>query len=169
MRFLPDSRLQPHLLCSPAASPRDSRPKHIKEAAEASLKRLETDVIDRSYQHRVDPNVPIEDVGGAVKDLVQQGKVKHFRLSEARVQIICRAHAVQPVTALQSECSPWWREPEEEILPTLEKLGVGFVPSSPLGKGFLAERSRKIRNSIEQISATPSHASLRRTERRTKP
>ena len=115
----------------------DSRPEHIKEVAEASLKRLKTDRIDLLYQHRVDPNVPIEDVAGAVKDLIQQGKVKHFGLSEAGVQIIRRAHAVQPVTALQSEYSLWWREPEEEILPALEELGIGFVPFSPLGKGFL--------------------------------
>ena len=115
----------------------DSRPEHIKEAAEGSLKRLKTDVIDLYYQHRVDPNVPIEDVAGAVKDLIQQGKVKHFGLSEAGVQTIRRAHGVQPVTALQSEYSLWWREPEAEILPTLEELGIGFVPFSPLGKGFL--------------------------------
>jgi aryl-alcohol dehydrogenase-like predicted oxidoreductase len=115
----------------------DSRPEHIKEVVEASLKRLNTDVIDLLYQHRVDPNVPIEDVAGAVKDLIQQGKVKHFGLSEAGVQVIRRAHKVQPVTALQSEYSLWWREPEAEILPTLEELGIGFVPFSPLGKGFL--------------------------------
>jgi aryl-alcohol dehydrogenase-like predicted oxidoreductase len=115
----------------------DSRPEHIKEVADASLKRLRTDVIDLFYQHRVDPNVPIEDVAGAVKDLIQQGKVKHFGLSEAGVQTIRRAHAVQPVTALQSEYSLWWREPEAEIIPTLEALGIGFVPFSPLGKGFL--------------------------------
>jgi aryl-alcohol dehydrogenase-like predicted oxidoreductase len=115
----------------------DSRPEHIKVVAEASLKRLKTDVIDLYYQHRVDPNVPIEDVAGTVKDLVQEGKVKHFGLSEAGVQTIRRAHAVQSVTALQSEYSLWWREPEEEILPTLEELGIGFVPFSPLGKGFL--------------------------------
>ena len=115
----------------------DSRPEHIKEVAEASLKRLKTDVIDLFYQHRVDPNVPIEDVAGAVKDLIQAGKVKHFGLSEAGVQTIRRAHAVQPVTALQSEYSLWWREPEAEVLPTLEELGIGFVPFSPLGKGFL--------------------------------
>lgn len=115
----------------------DSRPEHIKEVAEASLKRLKTDVIDLLYQHRVDPSVPIEDVAGAVKDLIQQGKVKHFGLSEAGVQVIRRAHAVQPVTALQSEYSLFWREPEEKILPTLEELGIGFVPFSPLGKGFL--------------------------------
>jgi aryl-alcohol dehydrogenase-like predicted oxidoreductase len=115
----------------------DSRPAHIKEVAEASLKRLKTDVIDLFYQHRVDPNVPIEDVAGAVKDLIQQGKVKHFGLSEAGVKVIRRAHAVQPVAALQSEYSLWWREPEAEILPVLEELGIGFVPFSPLGKGFL--------------------------------
>jgi len=115
----------------------NSRPEHIKEVAEASLKRLKTDVIDLFYQHRVDPNVPIEDVAGAVKDLIRQGKVKHFGLSEAGVETIRRAHAVQPVTALQSEYSLWWREPEAEVIPTLEKLGIGFVPFSPLGKGFL--------------------------------
>jgi aryl-alcohol dehydrogenase-like predicted oxidoreductase len=115
----------------------DSRPEQIKAVAEASLKRLRTDVIDLFYQHRVDPNVPIEDVAGAVKDLIQAGKVKHFGLSEAGVQTIRRAHAVQPVTALQSEYSLWWREPEAEVLPTLEELGIGFVPFSPLGKGFL--------------------------------
>jgi len=115
----------------------DSRPEHIKEVAEASLKRLKTDIIDLFYQHRVDPNVPIEDVAGAVKDLIQQGKVKHFGLSEAGVQVIRRAHAVQPVTALQSEYSLFWREPEDQILRALEELGIGFVPFSPLGKGFL--------------------------------
>jgi aryl-alcohol dehydrogenase-like predicted oxidoreductase len=115
----------------------DSRPSHIKEVAEASLKRLRTDRIDLFYQHRVDPNVPIEDVAGAVKELIQQGKVKHFGLSEAGVQTIRRAHAVQPVTALQSEYSLWWRQPEAEVLPALEELGIGFVPFSPLGKGFL--------------------------------
>ena len=115
----------------------DSRPEHIKEAAEGSLKRLKVDVIDLFYQHRVDPDVPIEDVAGAVKDLIQEGKVKHFGLSEAGVQTIRRAHAVQPVTALQSEYSLWWRAPEAEVLPTLEELGIGFVPFSPLGKGFL--------------------------------
>ena len=115
----------------------DSRPKHVKEVAEASLKRLKADVIDLFYQHRVDPNVPIEDVAGAVKELIQQGKVKHFGLSEAGVQTICRAHTVQPVAALQSEYSLWWREPESEVIPTLEELGIGFVPFSPLGKGFL--------------------------------
>jgi aryl-alcohol dehydrogenase-like predicted oxidoreductase len=115
----------------------DSRPERIKEVAEASLKRLKTDVIDLFYQHRVDPNVPIEDTAGAVKDLIQQGKVKHFGLSEAGVQTIRRAHKVQPVTALQSEYSLWFREPEAEVIPTLEELGIGFVPFSPLGKGFL--------------------------------
>jgi aryl-alcohol dehydrogenase-like predicted oxidoreductase len=115
----------------------DSRPEHIKEVAEGSLKRLKTDVIDLYYQHRVDPNVPIEEVAGAVKELIQQGKVKHFGLSEAGVQTIRRAHKVQPVSALQSEYSLWWREPEKEVIPTLEELGTGFVPFSPLGKGFL--------------------------------
>ena len=115
----------------------DSRPERIREVANAALKRLRTDVIDLFYQHRVDPKVPIEDVAGTVKDLIQQGKVKHFGLSEAGVQAIRRAHAVQPVAALQSEYSLWWREVEHEILPTLDELGIGFVPFSPLGKGFL--------------------------------
>jgi aryl-alcohol dehydrogenase-like predicted oxidoreductase len=115
----------------------DSRPDHIKAVAEASLKRLKTDVIDLFYQHRVDPDVPIEDVAGAVKELIQQGKVKHFGLSEAGGQTIRRAHKVQPVAALQSEYSLWWREPEAEVMPVLEELGIGFVPFSPLGKGFL--------------------------------
>lgn len=115
----------------------DSRPEHIQEVAEASLKRLKTDVIDLFYQHRVDPNVPIEDVAAAVKELIQQGKVKHFGLSEAGVKTIRRAHSVQPVSALQSEYSLWFREPEAEVIPTLEELGIGFVPFSPLGKGFL--------------------------------
>jgi aryl-alcohol dehydrogenase-like predicted oxidoreductase len=115
----------------------DSRPEHIKQVAEASLKRLKVEAIDLFYQHRVDPEVPIEDVAGAVKELIQEGKVKHFGLSEAGVQTIRRAHAVQPVTALQSEYSLWWRNPEAEVLPTLEELGIGFVPFSPLGKGFL--------------------------------
>jgi aryl-alcohol dehydrogenase-like predicted oxidoreductase len=115
----------------------DSRPEHIKQVVETSLKRLKTDAIDLFYQHRVDPNVPIEDVAGAVKELIQQGKVKHFGLSEAGVNTIRRAHAVQPVAALQSEYSLWWREPEGEVIPTLEELGIGFVPFSPLGKGFL--------------------------------
>ena len=115
----------------------DSRPEHIKQVAEASMKRLRTDVIDLFYQHRVDPNVPIEDVAGAVKDLIQEGKVKHFGLSEPGVQTIRRAHGVQPVTAVQNEYSLWWRKPEEEVLPALEELGIGFVPFSPLGRGFL--------------------------------
>jgi aryl-alcohol dehydrogenase-like predicted oxidoreductase len=115
----------------------NSRPEHIKQVAEASLKRLKTDVIDLFYQHRVDDKVPIEETAGAVKELIQQGKVKHFGLSEAGAQTIRRAHKVQPVTALQSEYSLWWREPEQEIIPTLEELGIGFVPFSPLGKGFL--------------------------------
>src|SRR5271163_4057141 len=115
----------------------NSRPEHIKSAIEGSLKRLKTDVIDLYYQHRVDLNVPIEDVAGAVKDLIQQGKVKHFGLSEAGAQTIRRAHSVQPVTAIQSEYSLWWREPEAEVIPMLEELGIGFVPFSPLGKGFL--------------------------------
>jgi aryl-alcohol dehydrogenase-like predicted oxidoreductase len=115
----------------------NSRPEHIRKVVEGSLKRLRTDIIDLLYQHRVDPNVPIEDVAGAVKDLIQEGKVMHFGLSEAGVQIIRRAHAVLPVTALQSEYSLWWREPETEIIPLLEELGIGFVPYSPLGKGFL--------------------------------
>ena len=115
----------------------DSRPERIREVTDAALERLRTDVIDLLYQHRVDPNVPVEDVAGTVKDLIAQGKVKHFGMSEAGVESIRRAHAVQPVTALQSEYSLWWREPEKEILPTLEELGIGFVPFSPLGKGFL--------------------------------
>ncbi len=115
----------------------NSRPEHIKQVAEASLKRLKTDVIDLFYQHRVDPNVPIEDVAGAVKELIREGKVKHFGLSEPGVQTIRRAHAIQPVTAVQSEYSLWWRHPEEAVLPALEELGIGFVPFSPLGKGFL--------------------------------
>jgi aryl-alcohol dehydrogenase-like predicted oxidoreductase len=127
-KFDPDTKKQAGL---------DSRPEHIKEVAEASRKRLKTDVIDLFYQHRVDPNVPIEDVAGTVKELIQQGKVKHFGLSEAGVQTIRRAHKVQPVTALQSEYSLFWREPEAEVIPTLEELGIGFVPFSPLGKGFL--------------------------------
>ena len=121
----------------PGAAGLNSRPEHIKQAVEGSLKRLKLDVIDLLYQHRVDPNVPIEDVAGTVRELIQQGKVKHFGLSEAGVQTIRRAHAVQPVTAVQSEYSLWWRKPEAEVLPTLEELGIGFVPYSPLGKGFL--------------------------------
>jgi len=115
----------------------NSRPEHIRQAVEGSLRRLKTDVIDLLYQHRVDPDVPIEDIAGTVKDLIAEGKVKHFGLSEAGVQTIRRAHAVQPVTALQSEYSMWWRQPEQEILPVLEELSIGFVPFSPLGKGFL--------------------------------
>jgi aryl-alcohol dehydrogenase-like predicted oxidoreductase len=138
----------------------DSRPAHIREVVEASLKRLKTDRIDLLYQHRVDPAVPIEDVAGAVKELIQQGKVKHFGLSEAGVHVIRRAHAVQPVTALQSEYSLWWREPEAEILPMLEELGVGFVPFSPLGKGFLTGKidesttfaASDFRNSVPRFS-----------------
>ena len=121
----------------PGAAGVNSRPEHIKQAVEGSLKRLKTNVIDLLYQHRVDPNVPIEDVAGAVKELIQAGKVKHFGLSEAGVKTIRRAHAVQPVTALQSEYSLWWRKPEKEVIPTLEELGIGLVPYSPLGKGFL--------------------------------
>src|SRR3984885_4547731 len=121
----------------PGAAGVNSRPEHIKQAVEGSLKRLKVDAIDLLYQHRVDPKVPIEDVAGAVKALIQQGKVKHFGLSEAGVQTIRRAHAVQPVTALQSEYSLWWRKPEEEVMPALEELGIGFVPYSPLGRGFL--------------------------------
>lgn len=122
---------------SPGFTGLNSRPEHIKEVAEASLKRLRTDAIDLFYQHRVDPEVPAEDVAGAVQDLIREGKVKYFGMSEAGVQSIRRAHAIQPVTALQSEYSLWWREPEREILPALEELGIGFVPFSPLGKGFL--------------------------------
>ncbi|MFO0848005.1 MAG: aldo/keto reductase [Gemmataceae bacterium] len=139
----------------------DSRPGHIKEVAEASLRRLRTDRIDLLYQHRVDPNVPIEDVAGAVKDLIRQGKVKHFGLSEAGVRTIRRAHAVQPVAALQSEYSLWWREPEEEIIPTLEELGIGLVPFSPLGKGYLTGKidettafdATDFRNTVPRFSA----------------
>ena len=139
----------------------DSRPDHIREVADASLKRLKTDVIDLFYQHRVDPNVPIEDVAGTVKDLIKAGKVRHFGLSEAGVKTIRRAHAVQPVAALQSEYSLWWREPEAEILPALEELGVGFVPFSPLGRGFLTgaiDQNTKFdagdfRNSLPRFSA----------------
>src|SRR5437867_4102667 len=138
----------------------DSRPEHIRQVAEDSLKRLKTDVIDLLYQHRVDPDVPIEDVAGAVKELIQEGKVKHFGLSEAGVQTIRRAHGVQPVTALQSEYSLWWREPETEILPMLEELGIGFVPFSPLGKGFLTGKinenttfdSNDFRNTVPRFS-----------------
>jgi len=144
----------------------DSRPDHIKEVAEASLRRLKTDHIDLFYQHRVDPDVPIEDVAGAVKDLIQEGKVKHFGLSEAGVQTIRRAHAVQPVTALQSEYSLWWRQPEAEVLPTLEELGIGFVPFSPLGKGFLTGKidenttfdSSDFRNIVPRFTAEARRA-----------
>jgi aryl-alcohol dehydrogenase-like predicted oxidoreductase len=144
----------------------DSRPEHIRQVAEASLKRLRTDVIDLFYQHRVDLNVPIEDVAGTVKDLIAQGKVKHFGLSEAGVQTIRRAHAVQPVTTLQSEYSLWWREPENEILPTLEELGIGLVPFSPLGRGFLtgaiddntAFASHDMRNTLPRFSAEARRA-----------
>jgi len=133
----------------------DSRPEHIKKVAEGSLKRLKVDAIDLFYQHRVDPNVPIEDVAGAVKDLIREGKVKHFGLSEAGVQTIRRAHAAQPVSALQSEYSLWWRKPEEEVLPTLEELGIGFVPFSPLGKGFLTgkidEKTRFDKNDFRNV------------------
>ena len=139
----------------------DSRPEHIRQTTDASLKRLRTDVIDLLYQHRVDPSVPIEDVAGTVKELIQQGKVRHFGLSEAGVATIRRAHAVQPVTALQSEYSLWWREPEEAILPVLEELGIGFVPFSPLGKGFLTGKidettafdSTDFRNTVPRFSA----------------
>jgi aryl-alcohol dehydrogenase-like predicted oxidoreductase len=138
----------------------DSRPEYIKQTAEASLKRLRVETIDLFYQHRVDPDVPIEEVAGAVKDLIQEGKVKHFGLSEAGVQTIRHAHAVQPVTAVQSEYSLWWRRPEAEVLPTLEELGIGFVPYSPLGKGFLTGKisenttfdSSDIRNTIPRFT-----------------
>ncbi len=140
--------------------PLDSRPEHIKEVVEGSLKRLRTDVIDLLYQHRVDPGVPIEDVAGAIKELIQAGKVRHFGLSEAGVETIRRAHAVQPVTALQSEYSLWWREPEKELLPALEELGIGFVPFSPLGRGFLTGAidestkfdSKDFRNTVPRFS-----------------
>jgi len=144
----------------------NSRPEHIKAVAEASLKRLRTDVIDLFYQHRVDPSVPIEDVAGAVKDLIAEGKVKHFGLSEAGAQTIRRAHAVQPVAALQSEYSLFWREPEAEIIPTLEELGIGFVPFSPLGKGFLTGKidagtsfdSTDFRNGVPRFTAESRRA-----------
>ncbi len=139
----------------------DSRPEHIKQVAEASLRRLKTEVIDLFYQHRVDPNIPVEEVAGTVRDLIKEGKVKHFGLSEAGVQVIRRAHAVQPVAALQSEYSLWWREPEAEILPVLEELGIGFVPYSPLGKGFLTGKMDEnttfgktdFRNTVPRLSA----------------
>ncbi|WP_112663020.1 aldo/keto reductase [Microvirga flavescens] len=144
----------------------NSRPEHIREVAEAALKRLRTDRIDLFYQHRVDPNVPIEDVAGMVKDLIKEGKVKHFGLSEAGAHTIRRAHAVQPVAALQSEYSLWWREPEQEILPTLEELGIGFVPFSPLGKGFLTGAinesttfdAKDFRNVVPRFSPEARHA-----------
>jgi aryl-alcohol dehydrogenase-like predicted oxidoreductase len=146
----------------------DSSPERIKAVAEASLKHLQTDVIDLFYQHRVDPNVPIEEVAGAVQNLIKEGKVKHFGLSEAGVQIIRKAHAVQPVTALQSEYSLWWREPEQEILPTLEELGIGFVPFSPLGKGFLTGKidenttfdKNDFRNTVPRFSEENRKANL---------
>jgi len=146
----------------------DSRPEHIKQVAEASLKRLKVDAIDLFYQHRVDPEVPIEDVAGAVKDLIQEGKVKHFGLSEAGAQTIRRAHAVQPVTAVQSEYSLWWRGPEAEVLPTLEELGIGFVPYSPLGKGFLTGKinenttfdSSDFRNTLPRFTPEARKANL---------
>jgi aryl-alcohol dehydrogenase-like predicted oxidoreductase len=146
----------------------NSRPEHVKEVAEASLERLKTDRIDLFYQHRVDPDVPIEDVAGAVKQLIQDGKVRHFGLSEAGVRTIRRAHAVQPVTALQSEYSLWWREPEAEILPTLEELGIGFVPFSPLGRGFLTGKidentifdSTDFRNTVPRFTPEARKANL---------
>ncbi|QDT41494.1 General stress protein 69 [Gimesia alba] len=146
----------------------DSRPEHIRDVVEASLQRLQTDYIDLLYQHRVDPNVPIEDVAGTVKELIQAGKVKHFGLSEAGVEIIRRAHTVQPVTALQSEYSLWWREPEDVIFPTLEELGIGFVPFSPLGKGFLTGKidesttfdSSDFRNKVPRFSPENRKANL---------
>ena len=146
----------------------DSRPAHIREVADASLKRLKTDRIDLFYQHRVDPNVPIEDVAGTVKDLIRMGKVRHFGLSEAGVQTIRRAHAVQPVAALQSEYSLWWREPEKDVLPTLEELGIGFVPFSPLGRGFLTGKidqkttfdSSDIRSTVPRFTPENRKANL---------
>lgn len=146
----------------------DSRPEHIREVADASLKRLRVDAIDLFYQHRVDPDVPIEDVAGAVKELIQEGKVKHFGLSEASVETIRRAHAVQPVTALQSEYSLWWRRPEAEVLPAVEELGIGFVPYSPLGRGFLTGKidenttfdSSDFRNVVPRFSPEARKANL---------
>jgi aryl-alcohol dehydrogenase-like predicted oxidoreductase len=151
----------------------DSRPGHIREVAEASLQRLGIDAIDLLYQHRVDPEVPIEDVAGTVKELIQEGKVRHFGLSEAGARTIRRAHAVQPVTALQSEYSLWWREPEEEILPTLEELGIGFVPFSPLGKGFLTGKidetttfdSTDFRNTVPRFTPEARKANLALVDR----
>ena len=144
----------------------DSRPEHIRQVAEASLRRLKTDVIDLFYQHRVDPEVPIEEVAGAVRELIEAGKVRHFGLSEAGVNTICRAHAVQPVTAVQSEYSLWWREPEAELLPVLEQLGIGFVPFSPLGRGFLTGKidentkfdSNDFRNGVPRFAAEARRA-----------
>ena len=136
----------------------NSKPEHIKHVADACLKRLRTAYIDLFYQHRVDPDVPIEDVAGAVKELIAQGKVKHFGMSEAGVQTIRRAHAIQPITAVQSEYSLFWRGPEAELLPTLQELGIGFVPFSPLGAGFLRARSTKTRSSIPPTSGTSCHA-----------
>ncbi len=146
----------------------DSRPEHIKQVAEASLKRLKVEAIDLFYQHRIDPDVPIEDVAGAVKDLIQERKVKHFGLSEAGVQTIRRAHAVQSVTAVHSEYSLWWRRPEAEVLPHLEELGIGFVPYSPLGKGFLTGKINEHTtfDSTVPTSATPSLALRQRLEKR---
>ena len=146
----------------------DSRPEHIKAVAEAALKRLNTDYIDLLYQHRVDPNVPIEDVAGAVKELIQSGKVRHFGLSEAGIESIRRAHAVQPVTALQSEYSLWWREPEQTVLPLVEELGIGFVPFSPLGRGFLTGAindqtrfdSKDFRSNLPRFTAEARKANL---------
>lgn len=146
----------------------DSRPEHIRKVVEASLKRLQTDYIDLLYQHRVDPNVPIEDVAGAVKELIEAGKVKHFGLSEAGAEVIRRAHTVQSITALQSEYSLWWREPEDVIFPTLEELGIGFVPFSPLGKGFLTGKidesttfdSSDFRNKVPRFSPENRKANL---------
>lgn len=146
----------------------DSRPEQIKRVADASLKRLRVDAMDLFYQHRVDPDVPIEDVAGAVKGLIQQGKVRHFGLSEAAAKTVRRAHAVQPVAAVQSEYSLWWRRPEAEVLPTLEELGIGFVSYSPLGKGFRA-RSAKMLNSTASTSAASCLASRRKLSRRIRP
>jgi aryl-alcohol dehydrogenase-like predicted oxidoreductase len=145
----------------------NSRPEHIRKTTEASLQRLRTDVIDLLYQHRVDPNVPIEDVAGTVKELIQEGKVRHFGLSEAGVPTIRRAHAVQPVTALQSEYSLWWREPEEAILPLVEELGIGFVPFSPLGKGFLTGQIDETTTFDSTDFRKPCPGSRRRTAART--